>query len=88
MDRIIGYKISPFLWKAVIEMSGSSSLSAGRVQSVALKIICDREAEIDKFIQPNIGLFGQYLRLIKVKLLKLNFSALTEKILKFNLNLK
>jgi DNA topoisomerase I len=50
MDRIIGYKISPFLWKAVIEMSGSSSLSAGRVQSVALKIICDREEEIDKFI--------------------------------------
>ena len=51
MDRIIGYKMSPFLWKAVIEMSGSSSLSAGRVQSVALKIICDREEEIDKFIQ-------------------------------------
>ena len=51
MDRIIGYKISPFLWKAVIEMSGSASISAGRVQSVALKLICDREAEIDKFIQ-------------------------------------
>ncbi len=50
MDRIIGYKISPFLWKAVIEMSGSNSLSAGRVQSVALKIICDREALIDKFV--------------------------------------
>lgn len=50
MDRIIGYKISPFLWKAIIELSGSSSLSAGRVQSVALKLICDREAEIDKFI--------------------------------------
>jgi|SRR5690554_251127 len=50
MDRIIGYKISPFLWKAIIETSGSSSLSAGRVQSVALKLICDREAEINKFI--------------------------------------
>jgi DNA topoisomerase-1 len=50
MDRIIGYKMSPFLWKAIIEMSGSSSISAGRVQSVALKIICDREALIDKFI--------------------------------------
>lgn len=49
MDRIIGYKMSPFLWKAIIENSGSSSLSAGRVQSVALKLICDREAEIDKF---------------------------------------
>ncbi len=50
MDRIIGYKISPFLWKAIIEISGSGSLSAGRVQSVALKLICDREVEIDKFI--------------------------------------
>jgi DNA topoisomerase I len=50
MDRIIGYKISPFLWKAIIETSGSSSLSAGRVQSIALKIICDREAEIEKFV--------------------------------------
>ncbi len=50
MDRIIGYKISPFLWKAIIEISGSSSLSAGRVQSVALKLICDREERIDKFI--------------------------------------
>jgi len=49
MDRIIGYQISPFLWKAIIEKSGSSALSAGRVQSVALKLICDREEEIDKF---------------------------------------
>ncbi len=49
MDRIIGYKMSPFLWKSVIEMSGTA-LSAGRVQSVALKIICDREVEIEKFI--------------------------------------
>jgi DNA topoisomerase I len=51
MDRIIGYKISPFLWKAVIEQSGGTSLSAGRVQSVALKLICDREADIEKFRQ-------------------------------------
>lgn len=50
MDRIIGYKISPFLWKAIIETSGSSALSAGRVQSIALKIICDREHEIEKFV--------------------------------------
>lgn len=49
MDRIIGYKISPFLWRAMIEES-SNSLSAGRVQSVALRLICEREAEIEKFI--------------------------------------
>ncbi|WKZ71284.1 MAG: type I DNA topoisomerase [Melioribacteraceae bacterium] len=49
MDRIIGYKLSPFLWRAMIEES-SNSLSAGRVQSVALRLICEREEEINKFI--------------------------------------
>ncbi|MFA4924049.1 MAG: type I DNA topoisomerase, partial [Ignavibacteriaceae bacterium] len=49
MDRLIGYKVSPFLWKAVIQESGIT-LSAGRVQSVALRLICEREIEIGKFI--------------------------------------
>jgi len=50
MDRIIGYKISPFLWLALIE-STDNSLSAGRVQSVALRLVCEREEEIEAFIK-------------------------------------
>lgn len=50
MDRIIGYKISPFLWQTIIEHA-DNSLSAGRVQSVALRLICEREEEIEKFIE-------------------------------------
>jgi DNA topoisomerase-1 len=44
MDRIVGYKVSPFLWKTVFR-----GLSAGRVQSVALRLICEREKEILDF---------------------------------------
>ena len=44
MDRILGYKVSPFLWKTFF-----FGLSAGRVQSVALKLICEREKEIRSF---------------------------------------
>ena len=45
LDRIVGYKISPFLWKSV-----KSGLSGGRVQSVAARIIVDREEEIRAFV--------------------------------------
>jgi DNA topoisomerase-1 len=45
VDRIVGYRLSPTLWRNV-----SSGISAGRVQSVALRLICDREDEIRRFV--------------------------------------
>lgn len=45
LDRIVGYKISPMLWKVI-----AKNLSAGRVQSVALRLICERENEVLSFV--------------------------------------
>lgn len=72
LDKIVGYRISPFLWNVVYR-----GLSAGRVQSVALRLICERETEIDAFkTQEYWTIYGDFItpgketfrtKLIKIK---------------------
>lgn len=60
LDRLVGYKISPFLWKKV-----RRGLSAGRVQSVAVKIIVDREREIRNFVPSEYWNIDAHLKIGK-----------------------
>lgn len=57
LDRIVGYKLSPLLWRKV-----RKGLSAGRVQSVTVKLICDREKEIQSFISEEYWTIDTKLR--------------------------
>ncbi len=57
LDRIVGYQLSPLLWRKV-----RKGLSAGRVQSVAVKIICDRQREIDQFVPKEYWTLSVLLR--------------------------
>jgi len=66
LDRLVGYKLSPFLWKKV-----AKKLSAGRVQSVAVRLIADREAEIKAFKPEEYwSLDAKFKENFKAKLIK------------------
>lgn len=70
LDRLVGYKVSPILWRTIY-----SGLSAGRVQSVALRMICERQEEVDVFVPKeywtvDVELKGLTTRSLKVRLLK------------------
>lgn len=66
LDRLVGYQVSPILWKKV-----KRGLSAGRVQSVALRIICERERSIQSFISVEYWSITAHLETVD----KLSFSA-------------
>ncbi len=73
LDRIVGYKLSPFLWKKV-----KSGLSAGRVQSAATKIIVDRENEIRAFVPVEYWTIDAVLETAKGKQMTVRFWGLTD----------
>ncbi|MCI6019119.1 MAG: type I DNA topoisomerase [Clostridiales bacterium] len=75
LDRLVGYSISPLLWAKV-----KRGLSAGRVQSVALRIICDREKEIESFIPSEYWTLEADLKVDNdTKLLKAKFYGIDGK---------
>lgn len=75
LDRLVGYKISPILWKKI-----KRGLSAGRVQSVAVRIICDRENEIREFVPAEYWTIDADLKDGKAKIIARLYSKGDEKL--------
>lgn len=77
LDRLVGYKLSPLLWKKV-----AKGLSAGRVQSVATKLIIEREREIKAFISEDYWTVGVNLETLEKSVFQASLIKINNKILK------
>ncbi|MEI7497803.1 MAG: type I DNA topoisomerase [Candidatus Falkowbacteria bacterium] len=76
LDRLVGYKLSPFLWKKVVK-----GLSAGRVQSVAVRLVVEREREIQKFNTEEYWTIGANLATPKKEILPAQLYKIGDKTL-------
>jgi len=78
LDRLVGYKISPLLWEKV-----KRGLSAGRVQSVAVRLVCEREKEIEKFVQKEYWtIVGKFTSFAGKSFLEAKLSQVENKLVK------
>lgn len=79
LDRLVGYQISPLLWKSI-----TMGLSAGRVQSVALRLICEREEEIEKFVAKEFWRIDAEFKTSRGEMLKARLIKIDDKTFEIN----